>query len=124
ALADAAINVIMISQASSEHSICLVFREVQAGQAIAALNSKLAEELKSKRIEQLVIKNGLEILSVIGDNMVGTPGIAGKIFGALGESGISIQSIAQGSSERSISFVIDKEYRNIALNTVHDAFLS
>lgn len=124
ALADATINVIMISQASSEHSICLVFREVQANRAVKALNSKLADELKSKRIEQLVIKSGLEILSVIGDNMVGTPGIAGKIFGALGESGISIQSIAQGSSERSISFVINKEFRDTALNTVHDAFLS
>ena len=123
ALADAGINVIMISQASSEHSICLVFREIQADRALEALNHELADEIKSKRIENFAIKEDLEIISVIGDNMIGTPGIAGRIFSALGEAGISIQSIAQGSSERNISFVIEKENRDVALNTVHNAFI-
>jgi len=123
ALADAGINVIMISQASSEHSICLVFREVQSGNALEALNKELSEQVNAKRIENFVIREGLEIISVIGENMIGTPGIAGKIFSALGESGISIQAIAQGSSERNISFVVDKKDSDKALNTVHDAFL-
>jgi len=123
ALAEAEINVIMISQASSEHSISLVFRELQAERALESLNRKLSSELESKRIDTFVIKEGLEIISVIGDNMIGSPGIAGKIFSALGEAGISILSIAQGSNERSISFVIEREQRDKALNTVHDAFL-
>ena len=124
ALADSAINVIMISQASSEHSISLVFRSVQVDRALEALNRELSVELKSKRIEKFVIREDLEIISAIGDNMVGTPGIAGRIFSALGEAGISILSIAQGSSERSISFVIEKKHSDKALNTVHDAFFS
>lgn len=123
ALADAEINVIMISQASSEHSISLVFRALQSERAIEALNRELEEQVKSKRIENFVIREGLEIISVIGDNMIGTPGIAGKIFSALGECGVSIQAIAQGSSERNISFVIKEEDSAKALNTVHDAFL-
>lgn len=124
ALADAGINVIMISQASSEHSISLVFREIQADRALEALNRKLSAEVKAKRIEKFVIREDLEIISAIGDNMVGTPGIAGKVFSALGDAQISILSIAQGSSERSISFVIEKKFSDKALNTVHDAFLS
>ncbi len=124
ALADAGISVIMISQASSEHSICLVFRSAQAERALETLNRELETELKTKRIERFAIRDDLEIISVIGDNMVGTPGIAGKIFSALGDAGISILAIAQGSSERSISFVIEKKYSEKALNTVHDAFLS
>jgi aspartokinase/homoserine dehydrogenase 1 len=124
ALAEAGINVIMISQASSEHSICLVFRELQAENALDSLNRELSEQVKTKRIENFVIRRGLEIISVIGENMIGTPGIAGKIFSALGESGISIQAIAQGSSERNISFVVSKEESDKALNTVHDAFLT
>ena len=123
ALAEYGINVIMISQASSEHSISLVFREIQAERALEALNKALGEELKTKRIEKFVIRKDLEIISVIGENMVGTPGIAGRIFSALGDAGISILSIAQGSSERSISFVIDKKHRDKALNTVHAAAL-
>ena len=123
ALAESGINVIMISQASSEHSISLVFREVQAQRALDALNKSLAEELRTKRIEKFAVRKDLEIISVIGDNMVGTPGIAGRIFSALGEAGISILSIAQGSSERSISFVIEKKHRDKALNTVHDSAL-
>ena len=123
AMADAGINVIMISQASSEHSICLVFREAQAEKALAALNRELEEPIRNKRVGNIVVRKDLEIISVIGENMIGTPGIAGKIFSALGESGISIQAIAQGSSERNISFVVDRKDRDKALNTVHDAFL-
>ncbi|MDC7226185.1 MAG: aspartate kinase [Spirochaetales bacterium] len=124
ALAESGINVIMISQASSEHSISFVFRKIQAERALDALNRELGGEVESKRIEKFVIREDLEIISAIGDNMVGTPGIAGRIFSALGDAGISILSIAQGSSERSVSFVIEKKHRDKALNTVHDAFLS
>ena len=124
ALADAGISVIMISQASSEHSISLIFRQAVVDRALEALNRELAEEIKSKRIERFAIRDDLEVISAIGDNMVGTPGIAGRIFSALGNAGISILSIAQGSSERSISFVVEKKYRDKALNTVHNAFLN
>jgi aspartokinase/homoserine dehydrogenase 1 len=123
ALADSGVNVIMISQASSEHSICLVFRENQADRALESLNRELAEQVRTKRIEAFNIREGLEIISIIGENMIGTPGIAGKVFSAVGDCGISILAIAQGSSERSISFVIDKADRSTALNTVHNAFL-
>ncbi len=123
ALADAGVNVIMISQASSEHSISLVIREIQAKKALDTLNLELKKELDSKRIEKFFIRDNLEIVSVIGDNMVGTPGIAGRIFSALGNAGINVLSIAQGSSERNISFVIDRNYRDKVLNTVHDEFL-
>ncbi len=123
ALAEAEVNVIMISQASSEHSISLVLRAVQADRALKALNRELENEIKAKRIEEFTIRENLEIVSVIGDNMVGSPGIAGRIFSALGNAGINVLSIAQGSSERSISFLIDRRYLKKALNTVHDEFL-
>ncbi len=123
ALAEAGVNVIMISQASSEHSISIVFRALQAPAALEALNQELQNEVETKRIEKFNIRENLEIVSVIGDNMVGSPGIAGRIFSALGEAGINVLSIAQGSSERSISFLIDRRFLDKALNTVHDEFL-
>ncbi len=123
AMAEAGINIIMISQASSEHSICLVLKEAQAIKAVEILNEKLAVYIKNKRIEGVQIRKGLEIVAVIGESMIGTPGIAGKIFSALGEASVNILAIAQGSSERNISFVVDKADKNLALNTVHKAFL-
>lgn len=123
ALANAKVNVIMISQASSEHSICIVCKEQEAQHALQALEQELFDELKTKRIQQFELINNLEIIAVIGENMRGTPGISGKLFSALGSKGINILAIAQGSSERNISFVIQKSDVTVALNTIHRTFL-
>jgi aspartokinase/homoserine dehydrogenase 1 len=123
-LAAAAVNIIMISQASSEHSICVVFRQQEAESALAALREELAPEIRAKQIQNFDLRKDLAILAAIGENMRGTPGISGKLFSALGAAGINILAIAQGSSETNISFVIEKAAEPEALRTVHRAFLS
>jgi aspartokinase/homoserine dehydrogenase 1 len=123
ALAREGISIIMISQASSEHTICLVFRTEQAQRAVAALEGELAAELASKRIQGFELVSDLLIVSVIGENMRGTRGIAGRLFTALGAAGINILVIAQGSSERNISIVVEQASHALALRTIHAAFL-
>ncbi len=124
ALAREGINIIMISQASSEHTICLVFRTREAERALAALGKELALELETRRIQNFQLVRDLLVVSVIGENMRGTPGIAGRLFSALGTAGVNILVIAQGSSERNISFVIEEKNHALALRTIHKAFLS
>jgi len=124
ALGSAGVNIIMISQASSEHSICVVCRRHHAQPAIKALERELAHELESRRIGQLELIPNLEIVAVIGACMRGTPGIAGRIFSALGKSKVNILAIAQGSSEMNISFVVEMSARKQVLNVVHSAFFT
>jgi bifunctional aspartokinase / homoserine dehydrogenase 1 len=121
-LAQAGVNIILISQASSEHSICIACREEELGPAIEGLNTELESEIETKSIEPFEGKTGMEIVAVIGENMRGTPGLAGRLFSALGEAGINIYTIAQGSSERNISFVIDNAEKVKTLKTIHKAF--
>jgi len=123
ALANAKVNIIMISQASSEHSICMVCREKEAALAVTALKAELADELRYRMIQSIELVKELEIIAVVGENMRGTPGISGRLFSALGNAGINVLAIAQGSSERNISFVINQSSRAAALNVVHKAFL-
>ena len=123
ALAREGINIIMISQASSEHTICLVFRTSEGERALRALNRELALELETRRIERFELLKELLVVSVIGEKMHGTPGIAGRLFSALGQAGVNILVIAQGSSERNISFVIEEKDHALALRTIHAAFL-
>ncbi len=123
ALAEIDINIIMISQASSEHSICMVCREKEAGRAILALEAELERELHYRMVQKIDLIKELEIIAVVGENMRGTPGISGRLFSALGNAGINVLAIAQGSSERNISFVIHRSDRKEALNVVHGAFL-
>jgi aspartokinase/homoserine dehydrogenase 1 len=123
-LAREGINIIMISQASSEHTICLVFRTEEGERALAALNRELALELATRRIERFELIRDLLVVAVIGENMHGTPGMAGRLFSSLGKAGINILVIAQGSSERNISFVIEAKHHTLALRTIHAAFLS
>jgi aspartokinase/homoserine dehydrogenase 1 len=123
ALARAAVNIIMISQASSEHSICVVCRQEEAARALGALKAELAVELEAKQIQNLESRGELAIVAVIGERMRGTPGISGRLFSALGTEGVNILAIAQGSSETNISFVIEKAAEGPALRTVHRAFL-
>ena len=123
ALARAEVNVMMISQASSEHSICLVLDDAGADAALAALRSELALELETRRIDTFDLRRELAIVAIIGENMRGTPGIAGKLFGALGAEGINVLAIAQGSSERNISLVVTAADERRALQVIHSAFL-
>lgn len=122
ALAGAKINIIMISQASSEHSICFIVRDNQAGPAVVALEHELEQELMQKKIERVQVERDLEIVAVIGENMKGRPGISGRLFSALGDAGINVFAIAQGSTEMNISFVVSSRDRGRTLNVVHDAF--
>jgi bifunctional aspartokinase / homoserine dehydrogenase 1 len=124
ALAREGINIIMISQASSEHTICLVFRTREAERALGALSRELALELETRRIQNFQLVRDLLVVSVIGENMRGTPGIAGKLFSSMGTAGVNILVIAQGSSEKNISFVIEEKNHTLALRTIHEAFLS
>lgn len=123
ALAEAEVNIIMITQASSEHSICIVCRTIEVENAIKHLNKKLEYELTAKKINKFDVKNNLEIIAVIGENMKGMKGISGKLFSALGDNNVNILAIAQGSSERNISFVIENVDKNKALNTIHKTFI-
>jgi len=123
-LAREGVNIIMISQASSEHTICLVFRTPEGERALAALNHELTMELETRRIERFDLMRDLLVVSVIGENMAGTPGIAGRLFSSLGQAGVNILVIAQGSSERNISFVIEEKDHVLALRTLHAALVS
>jgi len=123
ALAKETVNIMMISQASSEHSICLVFHEAESEVAINSLHKELALELETKRVENFELKKDLVMIAIIGENMRGTPGISGKLFSALGRERINVFAIAQGSSERNISFIISKSDEKHALETIHHAFL-
>ncbi|MBN1697036.1 MAG: aspartate kinase [Spirochaetales bacterium] len=122
-IAAAHINIIMISQASSEHSICLALKENEAVKAHDLLNRALADELATKQIQNIDLLRDLVIIAVIGENMRGTPGISGRLFSALGLKKINVYAIAQGSSERNISFVTGSGDKEQALLTLHHAFL-
>ena len=124
ALAGAEINIMMISQASSEHSICLVFSQGEADRALRALTEELDPELNNGSIRKFEMLKDLVVAAVIGENMRGTPGISGKVFSSLGRAGVNVLAIAQGSSERNISFVIGKRDQAAALKTIHSTFLT
>ena len=115
-------NIIMISQASSRHSICFVCRRSEADAAIAALRRDLLHELAARLIDPPQLITGLVIVAVVGENMRGAPGMSGRLFGALGNCGVNVLAIAQGSSEMNISFVISEQDHKAALNGIHDAF--
>ncbi|MEM5947159.1 aspartate kinase [Spirochaetia bacterium 38H-sp] len=122
ALAESKINIIMISQASSEHSICIVCRSSEARKAISALEKTLEYEKRARLVSRFDCINDLEIVAIVGENMRGTPGIAGRLFDAVGKAGINVHAIAQGSSELNLSFVVDEKEGQKTIKTVHDAF--
>jgi aspartokinase/homoserine dehydrogenase 1 len=121
ALASRGVNVILISQASSEHTICFAVRETDAAAAVAAVNHEFRFELQHQ-LTSLDEKSDQAIIAVVGDEMKGHPGVSGKVFGALGRHNINITAIAQGASERNISCVIDAAQQTRALNIIHQAF--
>jgi aspartokinase/homoserine dehydrogenase 1 len=122
ALAGAMINVIMITQGSSEHSICVAVDEATASRAKAAIDKVFEQEINAGQVDPLIIETSLAIVAVVGDNMKNHPGISGKMFGALGRNGVNVRAIAQGSSERNISAVIYKADVKKAINVLHEEF--
>ena len=122
ALRDAGISVILISQGSSEHSICFAIPEVQAVRAEAAVRRAFDTELRDGQIQRVDVGLGLSILAVVGDGMAGAHGVAAKVFNSLGGAAISVRAIAQGASERNISVVVDGKGAAKALRAVHAAF--
>lgn len=124
-LAVNSINVILISQASSEHSICFAVKPDDAELAVDVINKTFSVEINAGDIEPAIHEMEKSILAVVGASMNQTTGIAGRLFQSLGKNGVNIDAIAQGSSELNISLVIDRVDENKALNIMHDAmFLS
>ena len=122
ALADQGISVFMVSQASSENSTSVGVRDEDAAEAIEVLNNEFAKEIATGAMYPMHVESGLATVAIVGENMKHTPGIAGKLFGALGRSGISVIACAQGASETNISFVVDGKSLRKSLNVLHDSF--
>ena len=122
ALADNGISVFLVSQASSENSTSIGVKDDDAGAAIEVLNNEFRKEIETGAMYPMSAESGLATIAIVGENMKHTPGIAGKLFGALGRSGISIIACAQGASETNISFVVQQDYLRKSLNVIHDSF--
>jgi len=116
------INIILITQASSEYSLCIAIDSADADKAQSALNNRFELEISTGRMKPVRIESGLSIVALVGEHMKSQTGISGKLFSSLGANNINIIAIAQGSSERNISFVIDKKNVKKALNTIHERF--
>ncbi|MGI4872299.1 MAG: bifunctional aspartate kinase/homoserine dehydrogenase I [Janthinobacterium lividum] len=122
ALARAGINVVLITQSSSEHSICVGVSEADVPAAQLAVDEEFAHEISTGRLDPLRPETGLAIVALVGENMRNHPGISGRLFGALGHNGVNIRAIAQGASERNISTVIQADDVAKAINVLHEAF--
>lgn len=116
------INVILITQASSEYSLCIAIDTADADKAQRALNQRFELEISTGRMKPVRIESGLSIVALVGEHMKSHTGVSGKLFSSLGANNINIIAIAQGSSERNISFVIDEKNVKKALNTIHERF--
>ena len=121
-LAENGISVFMVSQASSENSTSIGVRDEDADRAVEVLNIEFAKEIVTGAMFPMQAECGLATIAIVGENMKHTPGIAGKLFGTLGRSGISVIACAQGASETNISFVVDAKYLRKSLNVLHDSF--
>ncbi len=119
ALREEGISVILISQGSSEHSICCAIPQEQAERAAAVVLRAFERELRDGQIQSVDVDPDLAILAVVGDGMAGTPGIAAKVFSSLGTAGVNVRAIAQGASERNISVVVEGRNATRALRAVH-----
>ena len=122
ALSRQQINVILITQASSEHSICVGVDSSQAALAKISIDDAFSVEIQTGTVLPLFVEEELAIIALVGDNMKSHPGISGKLFGVLGRNGINVRAIAQGSSERNISAVISTKDVKKAVNVLHEEF--
>lgn len=122
ALSDKKINVIFITQASSEHTICVgVFRE-NAEEAVQSITKKFQIDLNQQKIDPIIVEHNLSIIALIGDQMKNHQGLSGKMFSTLGKNNVNIRAIAQGASEKNISAVINNKDAKKALNILHEKF--
>ena len=115
-------NVLLISQSSSQNDICFIVSAVDAKRTVEALRKEFAQDVAHEKVEHITIDTNIAIVAVVGENMRGTPGIAGKTFNALGRENVNLIAIAQGSSESNISFVVEEKAVGTALNTIHREF--
>lgn len=122
ALSEAKVNVILITQASSEHSICVGIASTDAATAAEGVAHEFATELELRKLDPVVVEKGLSILALVGSNMRDQVGVSGRMFDTLGTNGVSVKAIAQGASERNISAVIPKADLRKALNLLHESF--
>lgn len=116
------INIVFITQASSEHSICIGISENEAKKAKRAIDVEFQHEIKQLKIKPAILEENLSIIALVGENMKNHQGLSGKMFSTLGKNNVNIRAIAQGASERNISAVIDKKDVKKALNTLHERF--
>lgn len=122
ALAVNGISVFLVSQASSENSTSIAVKDSDAAEAVKVLDAEFAKEIETGAMFPMHAESGLATIAIVGENMKHTPGIAGKLFGTLGRSGISVIACAQGASETNISFVISGKSLRKSLNVIHDSF--
>jgi aspartokinase/homoserine dehydrogenase 1 len=122
ALREESISVVLISQGSSEHSICCAVPKEQADRAVDVVRAAFSRELADGQIQSVEVDRDLAILAVVGDGMAGMPGISAKVFNALGMAGVNVRAIAQGASERNISVVVPAKAATRALRAVHASF--
>ncbi|MDB5019900.1 MAG: bifunctional aspartate kinase/homoserine dehydrogenase [Pedobacter sp.] len=118
------INVVLITQSSSEHSITFAVKPNDSVHALNLIYKEFELELQTKKIDYPEVESGLSVLAIVGENMKHTPGMASRLFNALGRNGVNVRAIAQGSSEYNISVIISKADLSKAVNAVHDAFYS
>ncbi len=121
-LANDDINIILITQASSEHTICVGVLEEDAEKAIQSISKKFSDEILQKKIDPITLEKELSIIALVGDNMKNHQGLSGKMFSSLGKNNVNIRAIAQGASEKNISAVIKRSNAKKALNTLHEQF--
>lgn len=122
ALATEKINVILITQGSSEHSICVGIHGADATKAESAVNLAFEVEISNGKVDPIAVENDMSIVALVGDQMKSHPGISGQMFSALGRNGINVRAIAQGSSEKNISAVVSAKDVKKAINVLHEAF--
>jgi aspartokinase/homoserine dehydrogenase 1 len=115
-------NVLLISQSSSQNDICFIVASTDAQRTVDALRKEFAQDLAHEKVEHITIDPNIAIVAVVGENMRGTPGVAGRTFIALGKENVNLIAIAQGSSESNISFVVEEKAVKTALLTAHREF--
>lgn len=118
------INVVLITQSSSEHSITFAVKPADAIKALNLISKEFELELQAKKLEYPEVESGLSVLAIVGENMKHTPGMSARLFNALGRNGVNVRAIAQGSSEYNISVILSKADLSKAVNAVHDSFYS
>jgi aspartokinase/homoserine dehydrogenase 1 len=123
-LSRASVNIIFLTQGSSEHSICFGVAPSDIGKAVVAVEQEFRYEMQNKYLQPIVTESDKSVIAVVGENMMNVPGVAARLFKALGKNGINVAAIAQGSSELNITVVIERKDEAKALNALHEIFFS